>query len=76
MANARSGSAGRTGIADLAMLSNDEMTPLFRATVQCVEESIVNALIAARTMTGINGNTAYQLPQDRLCEILRRRGRL
>ncbi len=73
---ANSGSAGRAGITDLKMLSNDEMNPLFKATVQCVEESIVNALIAARTLSGINGNTAYQLPQARLREILRRHGHL
>lgn len=73
---ANPGSAGRAGVADLKMLSNDEMNPLFKATVQSVEESIVNALVAARTMTGINGNTAYQLPQARLRQILRQHGRL
>jgi L-aminopeptidase/D-esterase-like protein len=73
---ANPGSAGRTGVHDLKMLSNDEMNPLFKATVQCVEEAIVNTLIAAHTMSGINGKTAYQLPQERLCAILRQHGRL
>jgi L-aminopeptidase/D-esterase-like protein len=73
---ANSGSAGRAGVKDIQMLSNDEMNPLFKATVQCVEESIVNALVAARTLTGINGTTAYQLPQERVLSILRRHGRL
>ncbi len=73
---ANSGCAGRSGIANLKMLSNDEMSPLFKATVQCVEESIVNALVAGHTLSGINGNTAYQLPQARLREILRQHGRL
>jgi L-aminopeptidase/D-esterase-like protein len=73
---ANSGSAGRAGVKDIQMLSNDEMNPLFKATVQCVEESIVNALVAARTLTGINGTTAYQLPHERVLSILRRYGRL
>jgi L-aminopeptidase/D-esterase-like protein len=68
--------ANRPGVADVKMLPGAEMDALFRATVQSVEEAIVNALVAARTMTGINGNTVYQLPHDRLQEILRRHGRL
>ena len=52
-------------------LSNDLITPLFEATVQAVEESIVNAMIAAETMDGIHGNTAYAIPHDRLIEILK-----
>jgi D-aminopeptidase len=52
------------------------MTALFKATVQCVEESMVNALVAAQTLTGINGRTAHQLPHERVRAILRRHGRL
>jgi len=53
------------------MLPNDVMSPLFLATAQATEEAIVNALIAAETMVGINGNTVYQLPHDRLVDILK-----
>ena len=56
-------------------LSNDLITPLFEATVQAVEESIVNAMIAAQTMDGIHGNTAYALPHNRLVEILKKYNR-
>ena len=56
-------------------LSNDLITPLFEATVQAVEESIVNAMIAAETMEGIHGNTAYAIPHDRLIEILKKYNR-
>jgi|TARA_Y100001949_G_scaffold168624_1_gene167582 L-aminopeptidase/D-esterase-like protein len=56
-------------------LSNDLITPLFEATVQAVEESIVNAMIAAETMDGIHGNTAYAIPHDRLIEILKKYNR-
>jgi L-aminopeptidase/D-esterase-like protein len=73
---ANPGSAGRSGITNLRMLANDEMNPLFKATVECVEEAIVNALVAAKTMSGIDGVTAHQLPYERVQEILRRNGRL
>ena len=52
------------------------MGPLFRATVEATEEAVINALVAARTMTGINGNTAHALPHDRLQAALRKYGRL
>ncbi|MBM3788922.1 MAG: hypothetical protein FJW35_01075 [Acidobacteria bacterium] len=48
----------------------------FIATVQAVEEAIINAMVAAETMTGIDGHTAPALPHDRLREVLRRFGRL
>ena len=50
--------------------------PLFAATVQATEEAVINALIAARTMTGADGVTIPQLPHDRLRELLRHYGRL
>jgi L-aminopeptidase/D-esterase-like protein len=56
----------RTGVAAAQVLANDQMTPLFAAVVQAVEEAVLNALVAARTLTGINGNTAHALPHDRL----------
>ncbi|MGD2152666.1 MAG: P1 family peptidase [Gemmatimonadales bacterium] len=58
------------------MLPNARMTPLFEATVAAVEEAIVNAMVAARTMEGINGNRVYALPHDRLQAILERYRRL
>ena len=73
---ANPGAAQRSGIAQLEMLSNDMMTPLFEATVQATEEAIVNALVTAKTMTGINGNTIYALPTERLKTILRRYNRM
>ena len=55
---------------------NDRITPLFEATVQTVEESIINAMIAADTMEGINNNKAYALPHDALIKILKKYNRL
>jgi L-aminopeptidase/D-esterase-like protein len=58
------------------MLPNDRINPLFNATVQATEEAIVNALVAAETMEGINGNKVYALPHDRLKEVMRKYNRL
>jgi len=65
-----------SGLAQLAMLPNEAINPLFRATVNATEEAIVNAMIAAETMKGVNGNTAYAIPHDRLREVLRKYNRL
>jgi D-aminopeptidase len=68
---------GKTsGTANLSMLPNERMNPLFNATAQAVEEAVVNALVAAETMTGISGNTVYALPHDRLQEVLKKYNRL
>jgi D-aminopeptidase len=64
------------GLASLSMLPNDRINQLFRAAVYATEEAIVNAMVAAETMKGINGNTVYALPHDRLREALRKYNRL
>jgi L-aminopeptidase/D-esterase-like protein len=73
-ANPRVGA--RTGIQKTEMLPNDQISPLFLATIQATEEAIVNAMVAARTMTGINGNTKHAIPHERLREVLRKYNRL
>ena len=66
----------REDISEVIMLSNDVMTPFFEATVQAIEEAIVNALVATETMTGYSGNKVYALPHDRLIETLRKYNRI
>ena len=73
---ANPGAAARTGDIEVRMLPNDAISPLFLATAQATEEAIVNAMIAAETMTGINGNTVFALPHDRLVNILREHNRI
>ena len=73
---ANSEAAQRTGIPKLDMLPNDCMTPLFEATIQATEEAIVNVLVAAETMIGINGNTVHALPHERLRDTMRKYDRL
>jgi D-aminopeptidase len=50
--------------------------PFFQAVVEATAESVANALVAAETMTGRNGNRAHALPHDRLVEVMRRYGRV
>ena len=57
-------------------LRNDELDPLLAATPQATEEAIINALVAAKTMKGINNNTFYALPHERLRQVLRKYNRL
>jgi L-aminopeptidase/D-esterase-like protein len=64
------------GLANITMLPNERINRLFWATAQATEEAIVNAMVAAETMKGLNGNTAYALPHDRLREILKKYNRL
>jgi L-aminopeptidase/D-esterase-like protein len=73
--NANPGVGARTGIQNAKMLPNDQMSPLFLATVQATEEAIINALVAARTMTGINGNTKHAIPHERLKKIMKKYNR-
>jgi D-aminopeptidase len=59
----------------LSSVANDHMTELFEAAVDATAESVCNALTAATTTVGRDGNAAYALPLDRLVEALRRHGR-
>jgi D-aminopeptidase len=57
------------------MLSDAHITPLFEACVDATEEAVVNALLAAETMTGRDGITARALPHDRVLDLMARYGR-
>ena len=62
--------------AEARYLRDPRLDAVFLATVQAVEEAIVNALVAAETMTGVHGSTVHALPHDQVRAILRRHGRL
>ena len=69
---ANKGAASPRGTPALTMLPNDRINPVFEATVQATEEAIVNAMLAARTMTGADGYTVHALPHDRLKQLLQK----
>jgi D-aminopeptidase len=73
---ANAGAGREPNLANVKMLANDGINPVFLATVQATEEAIINAMIAAETMTGINGNTVYAIPHDRLKQVLKKYNRL
>lgn len=64
------------GVARLEMLPNERINPIFEAAVSATEEAIVNAMIAAETMEGINGNKVYAIPHDRLISLLKKYNRI
>ena len=73
---ANEGAFNRDHIASITSMPNDLLMPVFEATVQVVEEAIINAMIAAETMEGINGNTSYAIPHDVLLETLQKYNRI
>ena len=73
---ANEGAFNRDDIASITSMPNDLLMPVFEATVQVVEEAIINAMIAAETMEGINGNTSYAIPHDVLVETLKKYNRI
>jgi D-aminopeptidase len=68
---ANAGAGTSTSVSAVQMLPNAQMNALFRATVQATEEAIVNALLAAETMTGADGFTVHAMPHARLQAVLR-----
>jgi len=73
---ANPGAAASKGLHQLTMFPNDLLDPIFLATVQATEEAVINAMVAAETMTGANNRTVIALPHDRLREILKKYNRL
>jgi D-aminopeptidase len=73
---ANPGAVGTKGLHQLTMLPNDSLDPIFLATVQATEEAVVNAMVAAETMKGINDHEVIALPHDRLREVLKKYNRL
>jgi D-aminopeptidase len=73
---ANPGAVGAKGLHQLTMLPNEKLDPIFLATVQATEEAVINAMIAAETMKGINDREVIALPHDRLRETLKKYNRL
>lgn len=73
---ANAGAAATDHVEDLKMLPNDMMNPIFAATVEATEESIINAMVAATSMTGIDNHHVSALPHDQLRAVLKKYNRL
>jgi L-aminopeptidase/D-esterase-like protein len=64
--------ASQVAMSSLNALGNDQLDPLFLATVQAVEESIINAMIAAEPMTGYDGHKAAAIDHKALIKLLKK----
>jgi L-aminopeptidase/D-esterase-like protein len=73
---ANAGAASARPTAAVTLLSNSQISVLFQATVEATEEAIINAMVAAETMVGRDGNRSEALPHDQLRDVLRRYNRL
>ncbi len=73
---ANPGAVGTKGLHQLTMLPNDSLEHMFLATVQATEEAVVNAMVAAETMKGIDDHEVIALPHDRLRDVLKKYNRL
>ena len=73
---ANAGAAAARPTTEVTVLSNSQISTLFGATVEATEEAIINAMVAAETMVGRDGNRSQAIPHDRLRELLRAYNRL
>jgi D-aminopeptidase len=70
-ANAAAGEGDERGLSILQALGNDHIDPLLTSAVYATEEAIINAMVAADTMTGQDGLTVHALPHEELIPLLR-----
>jgi L-aminopeptidase/D-esterase-like protein len=73
---ANSGAAAEGHVVDLKMLPNDSLDPIFKATVESTEEAVVNAMVAAHDMIGVDDHKVIALPHDALRAVLAKYNRL
>jgi L-aminopeptidase/D-esterase-like protein len=76
LSTANPGAAKPDGTPSLVMLPNDRIDPLFQATIDATEEAVVNAMLAAQTMTGADGIRVFGLPGDRVVAALKKYNRM
>ena len=57
-------------------MPNEQMNALFTATIEATEEAIINALFAGKTMVGMNGNTMFGLPVQKVVEVMKKYNRI
>lgn len=73
---ANPGAEAADRVVTVQAIPNERINPVFEATIDATAEAILNAMLAAETMTGANGYTVHALPHDRLVAALRKYGRI
>src|SRR6202790_943405 len=76
ISTANSGVWANEHVTEVKMMHNDALDPVFAATVQATEEAIINAMIAADSMTGIDNHHVNAIPHDQLRAVLKKYNRL
>jgi D-aminopeptidase len=66
----------RAPLVSTVRVNDERIDDLFQATIEATTEAVLNVLVAAETIVGRGGNTAFALPHDRLREIMHKYGRL
>ena len=74
--NVNPGAAAATSATNVSMLPNDSLDPVFEGAVQATEEAIINAMVGAETMVGVDGHKVEALPHDGLRQVLKKYNRL
>jgi L-aminopeptidase/D-esterase-like protein len=72
----RTKAADSLGVTSVPMLEDERIDPVYEATVQATEAAIINAMLAAKTMTGADYLRVPALPHDRLRAVLKKYNRL
>jgi L-aminopeptidase/D-esterase-like protein len=75
-ANEAAFAAPGAGARSMDWLPNDSLDPLFNATVEAVEEAVIDAMLVNDTMVGRDGNRSIALPRDEVVALMRTSGRL
>ena len=73
---ANPGAAAADPTVEPKVLPDDLLNPIFEATVEATEESVINAMVAATSMTGIDNHHVTALPHDQLRAVLKKYNRL
>ena len=73
---ANPGAAADTGLVQVTALPNEAINPVFEAATDASSEAILNAMLAAETMTGADGRRVFALPHDRLLQAMRKYRRI
>ncbi len=69
-ANAEALKAGAEALTQASFVPDAALNPFFAATIQAVDEAVLNALVANETMTGADGHTVHALPHDEVRRLL------
>ncbi len=69
-ANAEALDAGRETLIQAAYVPDEALGPFFAATIQAIDEAVLNALTANETMTGVNDRVIHALPHDEVRRLL------